>query len=42
MTGITIQDGEIYPATFVDKGPDEVIRHARIFGGVNGVRLLIY
>lgn len=37
MIGINIQDGEIYPASFADKGPDECIRHARIFGGVRGV-----
>lgn len=28
---VGIQDGEIFPATFEDKGPDECIRHARIF-----------
>ena len=37
MTGINIQDGAIYPASFLDKGPDEFVRHARIFGGVRGV-----
>ncbi|KAJ7347646.1 hypothetical protein OS493_039809 [Desmophyllum pertusum] len=35
--GINVQDGQIYPATFLDKGPDEWIRHARIFGGVRGM-----
>ncbi|XP_058959225.2 protein N-terminal asparagine amidohydrolase [Pocillopora verrucosa] len=31
--GVSIQDGEIYPATFENKGPDEIIRHARVFVG---------
>lgn len=31
---VGIQDGEIFPATFEDKGPDECIRHARIFTGI--------
>ncbi|KAJ7378307.1 hypothetical protein OS493_023554 [Desmophyllum pertusum] len=35
--GINVQDGQIYPATFLDKGPDEWIRHARIYGGVRGM-----
>lgn len=29
--GVTVQDGHIFPATFLDKGPDEFIRHARTF-----------
>ena len=37
ITGINIQDGEVYPASFVDKGPDKCVRHARIFGGIRGV-----
>ena len=37
ITGINIKDGEIYPASFLDKGPDECVRHARIFGGIRGV-----
>ena len=39
ITGINIQDGEIYPASFLDKGPDECVRHARIFGGIQGVSI---
>jgi len=35
--GINIQDGEVYPALFLDKGPDECVRHARIFGGIRGM-----
>lgn len=31
--GVTIQDGNIFPATFQHKGPDEYIRHARSFSG---------
>lgn len=31
--GVSIQDGEIYPATFKNKGPDEIIRHGRVFVG---------
>ena len=31
---VGIQDGEMFPATFEDKGPDECIRHARIFTGI--------
>ena len=31
--GVTVQDGHIFPATFLDKGPDESVRHARIFTG---------
>ena len=32
--GVAIQDGEIFPATFQDKGPDECIRHARNSAGI--------
>ncbi|KAL9956116.1 hypothetical protein ACROYT_G037545 [Oculina patagonica] len=35
--GTDIQDGAIYPALFLDKGPDECVRHSRIFGGVKGM-----
>lgn len=28
-----VQNGEIYPASFQNKGPNEALRHARIFGG---------
>ena len=31
--GVAVQGGEIFPATFADKGPDEHIRHARNFSG---------
>ena len=40
LTGINVQDGQIYPATFLDKGPEEWIRHARIYGDVRGVSYL--
>lgn len=38
VTGVCIQDGEIYPATFENKGPDEIIRHARVFVGDERVK----
>lgn len=31
--GVAVQGGEIFPAAFADKGPDEHIRHARNFSG---------
>ena len=39
--GISVHDGEIFPATFLDKGPDEYVRHARNFTGV-GTMVEIY
>ena len=35
--GIIVQDGDIFPATFLDKGPDEYTRHARTFTGVGKI-----
>ena len=32
---IDIRTNEIFPATFENKGPCEILRHARIFGGSN-------
>jgi len=31
--GVNVKTGEIFPATFPDKGPDLPLRHARIFSG---------
>lgn len=31
--GVNIKTGEIFPATFTDKGPDQPLRHARNFTG---------
>jgi protein N-terminal asparagine amidohydrolase len=31
--GVNIKTGEIFPATFPDKGPDLPLRHSRIFSG---------
>lgn len=38
--GVNIKTGEIFPATFTDKGPDQALRHARNFTGGQTVRQL--
>lgn len=41
--GVNIKTGEIFPATFTDKGPDQALRHARNFtGGQTVFEYLLY
>ena len=37
-----MREGKIFPASFADKGPEEVLRHARIFGGHEEVQYHVF
>lgn len=38
--GVNVKSGEIFPATFPDKGPDQPLRFARHLTGIPQVRSL--
>lgn len=44
--GINLRSGEIFPATFTDKGPDETIRFANVLSGsqkvLSSINILLY
>jgi protein N-terminal asparagine amidohydrolase len=40
--GVNVKSGDIFPATFTDKGPDLPLRAARIFSGLPEVLILSF
>lgn len=40
--GVNIKTGEIFPATFLDRGPDRQLRDARNFMGAQSVNIIYY
>jgi protein N-terminal asparagine amidohydrolase len=35
---VNVKTGEVFPAKFLDQGPDIPLRHARLFTGTHSVR----
>lgn len=40
--GVMVKSGEVFPANFPDKGPEQPLRLARLFTGLQPVRMLEY